>query len=304
MTWLLAALAYVTCAHGNVILSAAKDLSKPCRPTRKFFRRKTMTFTEHNANGLIYLTAPTIGARHAFTTRAGGVSEGGFASLNLSFGRGDPAENVLENYRRLGTALGIDPFSAAFTKQVHGTAVRVVTDADRVSPADPAPCAADGLVTNVPGLPIFCFIADCVPVLLCDETHGVIGAVHCGWRSSVADILGVAVGKMVSLGAQPRDIHAAIGASIGRCCFETDGDVPDALRAYLGADAEEFVFPDGGKYHVELRGANARRLIQLGLRPDGIAVSDECTMCECEKYWSHRHVRGGQRGSQCAVITL
>lgn len=264
-----------------------------------------MSFTEHNENGLRYLTAPGLGARHAFTTRSGGVSGGAFASLNLSFGRGDPAENVLENYRLLGAALGIDPFSAAYTKQVHGTNVRVVTDADRVSPLDPAPCGADGLVTNVPGLPLFCFIADCVPVLLCDEIHGVIAAVHCGWRSSVDDILGVTVGKMVSLGAVPGDIHAAIGASIGRCCFETDGDVLEALRAYLGAEAEAFIFPDGGgKYHVELRGANARRLTQLGLRRECITVSEECTMCLHEKYWSHRYVRGGERGSQCAVITL
>lgn len=264
-----------------------------------------MTFTEHNSNGLVYLTAPTITARHAFTTRYGGVSEGAFASLNLSFGRGDPSENVLENYRRLGAALGIDPFSAAFTKQVHGVNVRVVTDADRVSPLDPAPCAADGLVTNVPGLPIFCFVADCAPVLLHDAAHGVAAAVHCGWRSSVDDILGVTAEKMISLGAVPEDIHAAIGASIGKCCFETDGDVPDALRAYLGADAEGFIFPDGnGKYHVDLRNANARRLVQLGLRGANIAVSDECTVCMPEKYWSHRFVRGGERGSQCAVITL
>lgn len=264
------------------------------------------TFITNEKDGVVYMTAPVIEAKHAFSTRLGGISTGGLASLNLGFGRGDSAETVLENYRRLGAALGIDAFSAAFTQQVHGAEVRIVTDADRCAPDHHAPCSSDGLVTDVRGLPLFCFTADCVPALLHDKRHGVIGAVHCGWRSSVADILGAALGKMASLGARPEDVHAALGPAIGTCCFETDGDVPDALRAWLGADAEECIFAGRaeGKFQVDLRGANARRLVQLGLRPENIAVSGECTMCSHDKYWSHRYVRGGVRGSQCAVITL
>ena len=123
-------------------------------------------FTERKKGGLVYMTAPVITANHAFTTRCGGVSEGGLASLNLGFNRGDERERVIENYRILGAALGMDVMRAAYTKQVHGTHVRLVTDADRCGPTDPAPCDADGLVTSVKGLPIFCFTADCVPLLL------------------------------------------------------------------------------------------------------------------------------------------
>lgn len=263
-------------------------------------------FTEHNVNCVVFLTTSVIPARHAFTTRFGGVSTGPFASLNLSFSGGDAAENVLENYRRLGAALGLDCFSAGFTKQVHGNVVRVLTDKDRASPTDPAPMPCDGLVTNAPGLPLFCFTADCVPALLHDPVNGVIAAVHCGWRSSVADILGEAVSKMRGLGAKAEHIRAAMGPAIGKCCFETDGDVPEALRAYIGEAAEDFIFPGGipGKYLVDLRSANAARLVQLGLRPESIAVSEECTLCSPDKYWSHRAVRGGKRGAQCGVISL
>lgn len=265
-----------------------------------------MSFTEHSKNGVVYLTSPVISARHAFTTRLGGVSEGPFASLNLGFGRGDPRESVAENYRLLGAALGLDPFSAAFTKQVHGTEVRVIADGDRLSPLDPAPMPCDGLVTDVPGLPLFCFVADCTPVLLHDPVRGAAAAVHCGWRSSVQDILGVAVDKMRALGSEPGNIRAALGPAIGVCCFETDGDVPEALRAYLGAEAESFILPGrtAGKYQIDLRGANAARLVQLGLARESIDLSDECTMCAPERFWSHRAVRGGARGTQCAVITL
>ena len=263
-------------------------------------------FVQNEKNDLIYMTSPVIVAKHAFSTRFGGVSEDGLASLNLGFNRGDVRERVIENYRLLGAALGIDVMRAAYTKQVHGTHVRLVTDADRCGPTDPAHCDSDGLVTNVAGLPIFCFTADCVPLLLHDPAGGTAGAVHCGWRSSVSDIPGVAVGLMRSLGSRPGDIRAAIGPAIGYCCFETDADVPEAVERWLGGDTEGLIRRKDlpGKYLVDLRGALRRRLIQLGLSPEHIAVSDECTRCLHDKYWSHRYTRGGPRGSQCAVICL
>lgn len=264
-------------------------------------------FSENNKNGLIYMTSSVITARHLFTTRYGGVSTGDFASLNLGSNRGDPQENVAENYRRVAAFFGVRRDDCAVTKQVHGNEVRVVTGADKHVCGSKTPYEADGLVTTERGLPIFCFVADCVPALLCDAEHGVIAAVHCGWRSSVADILGVTVEKMCALGAEPESICAAMGASIGRCCFETDDDVPDAVKKYLGCDAEEFFDRrPGGKTMVDLRAANAMRLRQLGLRAENIDVSHECTMCSHEKYWSHRYTQrmGQGRGSLAAGIVL
>ncbi len=263
-----------------------------------------MAFHENNKDGLITMSSDKIGARHAFTTRYGGVSKGGFTSLNLGSNRGDDPEAVRENYRRVCALMGAGIDGCAVTKQVHGNEVRIVTKADRHVCMSMVPYEADGIVTNERGLPVMCFTADCVPVLLWDGENGVIGAIHCGWRSSVADILGVAVDKMCSLGAKPETIHAAIGPAIGRCCFETDDDVPEAVEKYLDGDTDGlFDRRADGKTMVDLRAANARRLVKLGLRPGNIDISDECTMCSHEKYWSHRYTKG-ERGSQAAVIVL
>lgn len=264
-----------------------------------------MIFTEHDHNGVVFMTAPNLKARHAFTTRYGGVSDGIWASLNLGESRGDVPENVIENYRRVKQATGIDTDRLAVTRQVHGNEVRIVTEKDIHTFMTPVPYDADGLVTNVPGLAIACYIADCVPLLMHDEKNGVIAAVHCGWRSTVQDIMAVAVEKMVSLGAAPKEIQAAIGESIGACCFEVGLEVPEAIRALLPED-HEGIIRDGereDKYMVDLREAIRRRLCQLGVPAEHITVSDECTMCSRDKYWSHRATKG-QRGLQAALIRL
>lgn len=266
-----------------------------------------MAFEQKEENGLIYMTSGVIKARHAFTTRYGGVSTGDFASLNLGSLRGDPQENVDENFRRVAALMGVGANDCAVTRQVHGNVVRVATGADRHVLGTRTPYEADGLVTAERGLPIMCFVADCIPALLCDMQHGVIAAVHCGWRSSVADILSVTIEKMCALGAKRESICAAQGASIGRCCFETDDDVPLAVARYLSGDTDGlFNRREDGKTLVDLRAANARRLIQLGLREENIDVSTECTMCSHDKYWSHRYTqkRGMGRGSLAAAIVL
>lgn len=266
-----------------------------------------MAFVQCNKGELVYMTSSVISARHAFTTRYGGVSVGELASLNLGSNRGDDQKNVEENFRRVAALMGAGGNDCAVTRQVHGNVVRVATGADRHVLGTRTPYEADGLVTAERGLPIMCFTADCVPALLCDAEHGVIAAVHCGWRSSVADILGVTVEKMCALGATVEHICAAQGAAIGRCCFETDDDVPAAVEKYLSGEVDGlFVRRSDGKTLVDLRAANARRLLQLGLAPENIDVSEECTVCLHEKYWSHRYTsrRGLARGSLAAAIVL
>ncbi len=264
-----------------------------------------MAFIQHEHNTVTFLTSSLIGAHHCFTTRLGGVSEGIFESMNLRERSGDDASRIRENYRRIGEAAGIDTARMVHTRQTHSKRVRCVTAADTrgLFEADPPEC--DGLVTNQMGVPLIIFTADCVPVLLCDPENGVVGAVHCGWRGTVADILGETVKAMESLGAEARHIRAAIGPAIGKCCFETGPEVPEAVERWLGGNFDlcppEQGVPD--KFMVDLRGGDRIRLMQLGLREENIDVSSECTMCAPGKYWSHR-VTQGRRGCQAAIISL
>ena len=127
---------------------------------------------------------------------------------------------------------------------------------------------------------------------------------HCGWRGSVADILGAAVAQMCALGAHPADIRAAIGPGIGACCFEVGPEVVAAAEALLHEPLGALVCPRAdGKALLDLKGVNARRLAQLGVPAGQIAVSDACTMCRPDVFWSHR-ATNGCRGVQAAVITL
>ncbi len=254
-------------------------------------------------NRVPLVTSEVIGTVHAFTTRLGGVSGGAYRSMNLGENRGDNPSDVRENYRRLREALGVE--NMVFTRQVHGRDIRVVTMADRHELFEEVPFEADGLITDTPDLALFVFTADCVPILLHDPVRGVIGAVHAGWRGTVGDIAGRAVGRMAEeFGCDPSDIRAAIGPCIHVCCFEVGQEVADAVRDALGGGGEDCVkeYPDG-KYRVDLPETNLRLLTRRGVRAGNVDVSGECTKCLHDRYWSHRYT-GGVRGSQACVIML
>ena len=242
---------------------------------------------------------------HGFSTRLGGVSPAPWDSLNLGANRGDEAGNVAENFRRFRAAIG-DPGGALVKNhQVHGTRVRSVTAADAEAPELPAMVDADGLVTDRPGVTLTVFSADCLPILFYDPVRRCIAAVHAGWRGTAAGIAARAVEAMVErYGCRAENIRAAIGPGISHCCFETTGDVPQALRAHLGAAAEGCITDHrNGKFHVDLKLANRIWLENSGVRPEHIAVCDACTACDREDFWSHRLV-GTERGSMAAMICL
>ena len=250
--------------------------------------------------GLEYLTAPNMNIPHAFTTRLGGVSEGIFASLNIALHRGDSDENVKQNYEILADALGFDLGSLVLTRQTHSDIVRVVTknDARGIDHRNYPEC--DALITNDAGCALAVFTADCTPILLLDQVTGAVGAVHAGWRGTAADIAGKTVCAMVAeLGCHPENIRAAIGPNIGYCCFKTDRDVPEAITEAFGNEAKQFIRKEGEKYRVDLKAVNALALRRAGVTD--IEISDECTMCRPDRFWSHR-ITGASRGSQGAVI--
>lgn len=243
---------------------------------------------------------------HGFSTRIGGISTGIYESLNLGMNVGDNAMHVKRNWQIFLSECGIDTWDFVCGKQVHGNNVHIATmeDAKPAYKQDPL-IEADGYVTNQPGLPLAIFTADCVPVLLTDEVNGVCGAVHCGWRSTVADIEKNAVEKMISLGASPGNIRAAIGPSIGRCCFEVGGEVIDAAMDLVGKNRTDLYSKGSseGKYMLDLQGVVKARLIMLGLVPSYIETIYECTKCNPNKYWSHRVYALG-RGSMASAVMI
>lgn len=253
-----------------------------------------------NRGDAVYLTASNIAVPHCFTTRKGGVSTGIYASLNLGMHRGDKDENVAENRRILAKAIGYDPEKLVMSHQTHSDIVRRVTarDANGIDHQNYPEC--DALITNDPGTALWIFTADCTPILLWDPVTGAVGAAHAGWRGTASKIAAKTVAAMTAeFGCSPADIRAAIGPNIGVCCFQTDADVPQAMLAAFGDDAKAFIQPHGDKYYVNLKELNALALKQAGVTQ--IEISQACTACQPDLFWSHR-ITAGNRGSQGAII--
>ena len=219
-----------------------------------------MSFETNRSGALLWHTSTLFDAGavcHGFSTRPGGVSPAPWDSLNLGVGRGDTAENVQENFRRFCAAVGTDPMRVVLSKQVHEPNVRLVTGADAGKGLwrERDYQSVDAMICNTPNLPLVVFSADCGIILLHDPVHAAVGAVHAGWRGAAQGLVSIALRRMGEVfGTHPADVRAAIGAGIGQCCFETDGDVPQAMRAALGAAAEPYIEQRGAKWHVDLKG--------------------------------------------------
>ncbi|MBQ8815625.1 MAG: peptidoglycan editing factor PgeF [Lachnospiraceae bacterium] len=259
-----------------------------------------MAVFANHFGSLEYLTAEGILVPHCFTTRYGGVSTGHFDSMNLGQGRGDSEDNVNKNFHILAGALGVSWESLVLTRQTHSNIVRVVTKADHAGLDHRGYPECDALITQDPGTGLVIFTADCTPVLLWDPVTGAVGAAHAGWRGTADGIAAKTVDAMVeNFGCRPKDICAAIGPNIGACCFQTDADVPEAMIKAFGSEVERFVRFDGEKYYSDLKAINALALRRAGVKQ--IELSTDCTMCQHDRFWSHRYTRG-VRGSQGALI--
>ena len=250
--------------------------------------------------------------KHGFSTRLGGVSTGVFESMNLGFNRGDDDENVRENFRRFSQAIGIDYNRLCFSHQTHTTNIRVVTEADAGNGIHkPLPYHdVDGIVTNVKNLPLVTFYADCVPLFLYDPVEQVIALSHSGWRGTVGRIGKLTVEKMeTEFGSKPANIIACIGPSICRDCYEVSQDVADEFRKSYGQDANRLIRKsvfnpdDDSKYMLDLWEACRLNFIEAGVLPENIEVTEHCTRCECDRFFSHR-IMGVKRGSLAAFLSL
>jgi conserved hypothetical protein, YfiH family len=262
-------------------------------------------------NGVPYIVFKNLelpGIVHGFSTRLGGVSEGIYSTMNLSFHRGDDMDAVMENHRRLAQAVGYDHRRLVFSDQVHETVIRKVTeeDAGKGITRESDITETDGLMTNVKDLPLITFYADCVPVFFYDPVKEVVAMNHSGWRGTVKNISRHMVEALnKEYGCEASDLICAVGPSICQNCYEVSEDVAEAFKdAYLPEQYMKMTKNIGnGKYLLDLHRANYYNLTGAGILPEHINVTDICTCCNPDFLFSHR-ASHGKRGNLGAVIML
>lgn len=228
--------------------------------------------------------------------------------MNLSFTRGDDEAAVRENFRRMARAIGAEEDSLVFAVQTHTTNVRKVTAEDKgkgiLKPVDYQD--VDGLITNVPGLCLTTFYADCVPLFLVDPVHKAIGLSHSGWRGTVGKMGKETIARMQEeYGTNPKDLLVAIGPSICQECYEVSEDVILEFQKHFDEKHWNFLYykKDNGKYQLDLWKANEIIFEEAGVPKENIAVTNVCTCCNEDKLFSHRASKG-KRGSLAAFMTL
>lgn len=245
--------------------------------------------------------------KHCFTTRMGGVSEGIFSTLNLSFTRGDDENAVMENYRRLAAEIGCDIGDFVCTDQTHTTNVIRVGKYDRGNGVTrPKPYTdVDGLVTNEPGVVLSTFYADCVPLYFVDPVNKAIGLSHSGWRGTVHRMGQATIEKMAEeFGTKPENVIAAIGPSICQDCYEVSEDVAEEFAREFGGAAEILSYGNApGKYQLNLWRANEIVLAEAGVKKENIITTNVCTCCNPDVLFSHR-ASHGKRGNLGAFMYI
>jgi polyphenol oxidase len=235
------------------------------------------------------------GLVHGFGGRLGGVSTGPFTSFNLAASVGDEA--VAENWRRWGL---LHPnLRVARLSQVHGKLVRQV-DATHFG----ARREVEGMVTATPGLALCIFTADCVPILMVDAERRVAGALHAGWRGTLAGIVGEGVRAMVASGARLSAIRAALGPSIGLCCFEVDAGLAENFASQVAGSSRHTRAGKPGKAYLDLRAILRDQLEREGLEAESITNVGPCTRCANDRYFSRRANGGATSGLQMTFVAF
>ena len=248
---------------------------------------------------------------HGFSTRPGGVSElDGEKVLNLGAVEWDTRQNVEENKRRFQSALGAADLTFVSLHQIHSDVVRIFNANTNANVPTAKQCKGDALATNRPGLLLGVRTADCSPVLVVDPKKRVVAAIHAGWRGTLARIVAKTIGQMqMEFGSNPKDLLAAIGPTIGGCCYEVGVEVASAFAAKFSNASDFFdelrtgdepnpiqwlnMMPPGHQpppknVYLDLKKANKSQLLESGLRPENIYVTDLCTSCNVDRLFSYR----------------
>ena len=235
---------------------------------------------------------------HGFTTRKGGVSRGAYESLSMSPRRGDDIECVHKNEEILCRELSLDIKALTSTRQEHTDRVEVI-DEKRIGYGVKTPWdyGVDACITTLKNVPLLCYSADCVPVLIYAQDIGAIAAVHAGWRGSESAIVRKTAQEIINMGAKAENIYAAIGPCIGQCCYEVDSDVA------LKFEEKYYVQKPMDKYMLDLGRVNYDLIKECGVKEENITLSGICTKCNNDLFFSHRG-QNGKSGTLAGIICM
>jgi len=257
--------------------------NEPCGPGRPAGQPLGTSRASDPASQRLYVSPllGELGVRHGFTTRLGGVSQGRFESLNLGRTWGDAPACADHNLNLVATDVGFPVAQLCQVVQVHGTVVLPLTAPERRQRE------ADGMVTTSE-LVLGVLSADCVSILLADGA-GRVAAVHAGWRGTVAGVAGEAVAALTSLGARKEHLRAALGPSIGPCCFEVKQDVAAAFAQVWATSVQR----RDQRLFCDLWQTNRELLLRAGLLPEHIDAAPPCTCCDPRRFYSYRRDGAG-----------
>lgn len=276
-------------------------------------RKQEMAVLDYRTvNGFPYLAFPALERTgivcHGFSTRMGGVSTGVYSTMNFALLKGDDPDHVRENYRRMAKAIGVDQEKMVLSWQTHTTNIRKVTedDAGKGITRERDYHDIDGLITDVPGLTLVTFYADCVPLYFLDPVRRAVGLSHSGWRGTVGRMGQATVEAMGrEYGSNPGDIIACIGPSICQDCYEVGEEVAAEFRRAFSEKywPELLCAKPEGKYLLNLWRANEIVLLEAGVKAENIQVTDICTHCNPDYLFSHRTM-GSERGNLAAFLSI
>lgn len=263
----------------------------------------------NNISGLKYFSFPVLDATgmviNAFSTRTGGVSKGIYSTMNLSLKLDDDRESVLKNIDLFTKAIGVDKERIVMSNQTHTNIVSCVNESHAgIGIYKPGfKDDVDGLITNVPGLVLMTFYADCVPIYFLDKVNKVIALSHSGWKGTFDEIGKVTVETMKEkYGSLPENIIAVTGPSICKDCYEVSIELGERF-AHKFKKACEYIDFSAKKCHLNLTGIIKHTLVTAGLKEENIVISDVCTCCNSKLLHSHR-ASGGKRGLNAAILCI
>ncbi|MDD5167920.1 MAG: peptidoglycan editing factor PgeF [Syntrophales bacterium] len=265
----------------------------------------TTVYTPRRKGAITCIQAPSLERfdflTHAFCTRLGGVSTGPFAELNISPVEGDAPENIRENRRILSNSLEIGNGRLFLLSQVHGADVLIM---DHSYGDYKTPPAYDAVITDQSDVALSIRTADCVPIFLLEPERRIIANIHAGWKGTARNIAGKVIAAMVEhFGVAASGIIAVIGPAIGPCCYEVDGPVMEALGPWQEEAGVCRPAAKEGRFLLDLPAVNRSQMIRAGIPAENISLTNLCTSCRGDLFFSHRRDRG-KTGRQINVIML